>query len=100
MSTCKICSTEAEHESYRVREMQFGTREEFIYFQCVHCGCLQLRDIPANLAKYYPDYYPAFSSVSVNGITFLNNTVRKYAKRKIIDHRLGGSSLVGKLFER
>ena len=38
--------------------MMFGTREEFEYFQCNSCGCLQITDIPKNLGHFYPpDYY-------------------------------------------
>jgi SAM-dependent methyltransferase len=37
--------------------MMFGLREEFAYFQCPNCRCLQIRDIPADLARHYPDNY-------------------------------------------
>ena len=37
----------------------FGWREVFEYLECGRCGCLQIAEIPADLAKYYPrdDYY-------------------------------------------
>lgn len=36
----------------------FGLGDEFIYFECAACGCLQLEDPPADLRRYYPpDYY-------------------------------------------
>ncbi len=57
--TCRICNIENNHPTFIGREMMFGTREEFEYFQCNACGCLQLKDIPKNLGKYYPsDYTP------------------------------------------
>ena len=38
--------------------MMLGLRDEFYYLECGKCGCLQLLEIPANMAKYYPgDYY-------------------------------------------
>jgi len=42
-----------------VREMLFGTREEFEYFQCADCGCLQIAEIPENMTRHYPpnEYY-------------------------------------------
>jgi len=41
-----------------MREMLYGTRDEFNYFQCSRCGCLQISEIPANIERYYPtDYY-------------------------------------------
>ncbi len=32
----------------------FGWREAFEYLECGRCGCLQIAQIPADLAKYYP----------------------------------------------
>ena len=41
-----------------VREMMYGTREVFEYFQCPECGCLQIGRIPSDLAHHYKsDYY-------------------------------------------
>jgi SAM-dependent methyltransferase len=55
---CKICESKKDHREYKVREMMFGLRDEFLYFQCADCGCLQIKDIPSDMAKYYPsDYY-------------------------------------------
>jgi SAM-dependent methyltransferase len=43
---------------YQVKEMMYGLREEFTYFECLTCGCLQLTDIPLDMSRYYPlDYY-------------------------------------------
>ncbi|MBK6512458.1 MAG: class I SAM-dependent methyltransferase [Haliea sp.] len=42
---------------YKVREMYFGTRDEFEYQQCAACACLQIVAIPENLGQYYPDDY-------------------------------------------
>lgn len=41
----------------------YGLREEFTYFECLDCGCLQLVDIPASLDKYYPDNYYSFQVI-------------------------------------
>lgn len=54
---CRICGGPAA-ESFDLREMLFGTRERFEYRRCAACGGLQIRDIPADLGRYYPpDYY-------------------------------------------
>jgi SAM-dependent methyltransferase len=42
--------------------MMFGTRDEFGYWECSTCGCLQIVEIPSNLGSYYPDNYYSFSS--------------------------------------
>jgi 2-polyprenyl-3-methyl-5-hydroxy-6-metoxy-1,4-benzoquinol methylase len=39
------------------REMQFGTRHLFDYFQCAQCESLQIGEIPENLGSFYPPTY-------------------------------------------
>lgn len=41
-----------------------GLREEFTYFECGYCGCVQIADIPQNISKYYPEKYYSFQSPS------------------------------------
>lgn len=61
MSTtrCKVCGNEDNNKLHQVKEMQLGLREMFTYMECGNCGLMQLRDIPDNLGKYYPNegYY-------------------------------------------
>lgn len=40
----------------------FGVRDEFTYYECSGCGCLQIAEVPANIMKYYPPYYYSFNS--------------------------------------
>ncbi len=40
--------------------MQSGTEEEFEYFVCEHCKCLQIAEIPENLGDYYGEQYFSF----------------------------------------
>jgi SAM-dependent methyltransferase len=40
--------------------MQLGLREEFEYFECSKCGCLQIEEVPLDLSKYYPDNYYSY----------------------------------------
>jgi 2-polyprenyl-3-methyl-5-hydroxy-6-metoxy-1,4-benzoquinol methylase len=55
---CRICQSNKEHKEYKVKETTFGLGEEFLYFQCSDCGCLQIKDIPKEMSRYYPsDYY-------------------------------------------
>ncbi|MBC7890330.1 MAG: class I SAM-dependent methyltransferase [Ferruginibacter sp.] len=43
--------------------MYLGLREVFDYQKCANCGCMQLLDVPLNLAKYYPaDKYYSFDT--------------------------------------
>jgi len=65
-STCRICSAIGNHASFVGREMMFGTREEFQYFQCKTCGCLQIANIPQNLASFYPPNYYSLTAKNSN----------------------------------
>ena len=48
--------------THLVREMMFGMREEFHYFECDYCCCLSLMDPPDDMSSYYPsDKYYSFS---------------------------------------
>ncbi len=58
---CKICSNEENNTPYVLREMMFGTKEAFDYFQCSNCDCIQIKEVPQNLGDYYPSNYYSFS---------------------------------------
>lgn len=59
--TCRICNATGKHTNFVCREMMFGTREEFSYFKCSLCGCLQITDFPLDMARFYPDNYYSLS---------------------------------------
>lgn len=54
---CRVCGNTDGNNTYNVREMLLGTREEYEYFQCHSCGCLQLAEIPDDLGQFYPPGY-------------------------------------------
>lgn len=58
---CRICNNPHENQVYQVREMMFGLRDVFTYFQCSRCGCLQIQGFPPDMSKYYPTGYSGFS---------------------------------------
>ncbi|CAN5149314.1 class I SAM-dependent methyltransferase [soil metagenome] len=59
--TCRICGAADAAEEYRVREMNLGLGDVFLYFQCPVCGCLQIAEFPADLSRYYPPEYYSFA---------------------------------------
>jgi 2-polyprenyl-3-methyl-5-hydroxy-6-metoxy-1,4-benzoquinol methylase len=61
---CGICGNEAGNKAIDAREMMFGLREVFRYFECAACGCLQIAEIPADLSKYYDANYYAYEDLS------------------------------------
>lgn len=54
---CRLCNNSRDNQTFKAREMMLGFRDAFDYFECPVCGCIQIRDIPGNLAKYYPNHY-------------------------------------------
>jgi len=60
--TCRICSSNAQHATYVCHEKMFGCPDEFPYFQCSDCGCLQIAAVPVDLGRFYPANYHSFHS--------------------------------------
>jgi SAM-dependent methyltransferase len=42
--------------------MMLGFRDEFEYFECASCGCLQIKTIPWDLSRYYPEKYYSYQT--------------------------------------
>ncbi|MGC9374927.1 MAG: class I SAM-dependent methyltransferase [Bacteroidales bacterium] len=57
MAKCRICKNETNNKIITCREMMNGAGEEFDYFICSACGCMQIGEYPANIVKYYENYY-------------------------------------------
>ena len=91
---CRICGAAGEFQSWKVREMLYGTKDEFEYFECPVCVCLQIAEVPEDLSKYYStsEYY-SFQ----NQIKFDNDRVAGNKKEKVLDVGCGnGKWLVEK----
>lgn len=58
---CKICGAEGNNKLHRVKEMFFGTRKEFLYFECEKCQCMQIATIPDDLSEFYGNGYYSFA---------------------------------------
>ena len=58
---CRICGVAGNHPVFIAREMMFGSREQFEYFQCNSCGCLQISHIPPDLNRFYLASYYSLS---------------------------------------
>ena len=87
---CRICGSENNSETYLLKEMMYGTREEFEYFKCSNCGCLQIMKIPSNLEKYYPSDYLTFGESG-------DSALRKFMRYKRESYLLTGRGLAGKI---
>jgi SAM-dependent methyltransferase len=59
---CRVCANVAGNRAFEAREMMFGMRDTFEYFQCDKCGCLQISAVPGDLGRYYRTGYVGFGS--------------------------------------
>ena len=58
--------------------MMYGLRDEFTYFQCSKCQCLQIAELPTDMSPYYQqDYY----SLSQSPETLYSNVFEIWARR-------------------
>jgi len=93
---CRICQAGDGQRPFRVREMYFGSREEFDYFECGHCGTLQISEIPADLGRHYPDNYYSFSGNAPKA----KSAFQRRLRRRRTEAWLGGGDAVGGLLAR
>jgi|ERR1039458_1133560 SAM-dependent methyltransferase len=58
--TCRICANSDHNRVFACGEKMLGWGDEFQYFQCANCGCLQIATVPADLGRFYPTNYYSF----------------------------------------
>lgn len=85
---CRICQSAEVSLSVVTREMMFGLRDEFTYFECAGCGCVQIQDIPADLGRYYPQNYYSFQE---------SGRVERLLKERWAAYSYHGSGMTGSL---
>lgn len=77
MNTCRICFKDSDSPSINLREMMFATGEEFEYFQCPHCECLQIKNIPNDLGRHYPSSYYSLAPLEASKLGGVGAWVKK-----------------------
>ncbi len=87
---CQICGNNQNNETFKVREMYFGTREEFSYLKCFECGCLQIINPPEDLSKFYPENYFTYQQTVENKLKSRLNRFRDKAA-------MGDSNFIGNI---
>lgn len=83
--TCRICGNATANTDFTFAEKQFATGEEFDYFECGSCGCLQIVAIPEDMSVYYPADYESHRKVSASKF----NTTKRFFKAELLKHALG-----------
>jgi SAM-dependent methyltransferase len=89
MHNCVICNNSFENKIFEAKEMMFGFRDKFEYFQCSKCGCVQIAMIPLNIGKYYPSQYYSYSDKKHKTI---GNKIKDYLLPCSMNFRMGLSN--------
>jgi SAM-dependent methyltransferase len=58
---CRACQSSGPHVTHVFREMMFGTRDLFDYFECSDCGSIQRLTKVEDEGRFYPPNYYSFS---------------------------------------
>lgn len=94
--TCRVCTGSTVQEWLHPREMMFGLREEFNYFRCSECGCLQLAEIPNNMDTYYSQGYYSCRDLSDLSPSFGDRLKRRWLYPNMTKSKLGWPGIWGK----
>lgn len=95
MIKCITCGNSGKYREIIIREMMFGTKDQFTYLECSICGCLQIKRVPSDLTKYYPKNYYSFKTTKLN--TFKSYLISLRDKHSIgINNRFG--KILAKIF--
>ena len=59
---CRICHNSENNSEAIFTEYGMGLNENFSYFRCARCGCVQIAEEPADMGRYYAsDKYYSFN---------------------------------------
>ncbi len=58
--TCRICGNHQNNVHWKASEMMYGLKDEFNYWECNRCKCVQIENFPENMSRYYPSHYYSF----------------------------------------
>jgi hypothetical protein len=78
--------------------MMHGRREEFTYFQCLHCGCLQISEIPEDMSPYYPNNYYSLAAIQSQPQGYWHRTANQLRTKHALAPKPGLGSLMRRVF--
>ena len=99
-ATCVACAKQSDGGRFAAREMYFGTRERFDYFECSHCGTIQIAAVPADLARHYPPGYYSFKVPTPKPTTSVERYFRRMRTDVWLGNRGGVAALLARLSKR
>lgn len=97
--TCRVCANKQNNVYWNAKEMMLGTGDEFGYFECPACGCLQIAEIPNDIQKYYPkEGYYSFSFVPPAKYSGWLGAFNRVAVRAMLLPKTFAEKVLGKIF--
>lgn len=93
--SCRICGSTRVLGRHAASEMMYGTRERFGYFQCADCLCLQIDDIPPDLARHYAGGYYSYQPAERRA-----NPVKRWVGRARDRYAVFGGGPLGRALYR
>ena len=76
--------------------MMFGDGEKFEYLECAACGCMQISQIPDNIAQYYPKDFYSFTTAPDSKISSIEALLRTQRMKYLLQ----GNQRVGMLLSK
>jgi SAM-dependent methyltransferase len=97
---CRICQNTQANQFYKIKEMMFGLRDVFEYVLCAKCGCLQIKDILEDMAKYYPADYRYFHNPEEPVFEKKSNPFARYLRAQRTRYVMYKNGFLGRLAEK
>jgi 2-polyprenyl-3-methyl-5-hydroxy-6-metoxy-1,4-benzoquinol methylase len=89
---CRICHNRKGNKPFTAKERMLGLNDEFEYFECSNCMCLQIKEIPSDMDRYYPaGYYSYQQPVFATELT----GIRYFLKKSLAGYYTGKFNLTG-----
>ncbi len=96
MPACRICLNTEGNRILNLLESTEGPRETFDYVVCGACGCMQIKDIPADMSRYYSGEYYSFKRLD----RFASSRLSRFFNSRRVAHALGRRNLIGNVINR
>ncbi len=92
---CRICESN-QGEDHLAKEMMFGSREEFSYFECSSCGCIQIEKYPEDISRFYDRTYFSFRKTKADR----GNLFAFWLRKRWVDNCVGENNAIGAMLGR
>lgn len=77
---CKVCGNAENNKLFVAHEIQLGLKDKFHYFECSSCGCLQIKEVPEDMGRYYPSNYYSFRSAGNSKVSIIEKVLSHISK--------------------